>query len=245
MSTALVSRPTFAVEVFLITTFASYVQGAVGFGVALVSAPLLVMLNPHFVPVPMIVAGTYLTVLIVVRERHSVDTTGLLWAVAGRFPGIALGLLILSFVTAESMGLLVGAVVLFAVLLSGLGLRVRVRRGTLFLAGFLSGLTGTSASIGGPPMALLYQEVPGPQFRGTLSAYFIVGGATSLAALAAAGRFGVREAYLGVLLLPGVTTGFLLSNRTARWLDRRRERMRWAILSLCAVAGLVNILRYV
>ena len=231
-------------KVFAITTFAACVQGAVGFGVSLISAPLIVMIDPGFVPGPMIAAGTFLTILIAVRERNSIHKAGLAWALGGRVPGIGAALVLLSVVPKDKMGLLVGWAVLIAVVLSVAGWRVEVRPVNLFLAGSLSGLMGTSASIGGPPMALLYQRNPGPEFRGTMSAYFVVGGLSSLTALFFAGRFHAYEARLALYLLPGIITGFLLLLRFAIWLDRRRGLARACILGLCAVAGIVNVVRF-
>ena len=56
------------------------------------------------------------------------------------------------------MTLLFGGLILLGVCLSLSGLRLPPIRGVLVGAGALSGVMGTVASIGGPPMALLYQD---------------------------------------------------------------------------------------
>jgi hypothetical protein len=101
---------------------------------------------------------------------------------------------------------------------------------------------GTIASIGGPPMALLYQHASGARVRGTLSSFFLVGTITSLAALVFVGRFGREELRLSLLLLPGALFGFFGSRRLATRLDRGYTRR--AVLMVAAVAGFIVVARY-
>ena len=49
---------------------------------------------------------------------------------------------------------------------------------------------GTISSVGGPPVALLYQDERGSEVRGTLSSIFAVGALFSLVVLAVVGEFG-------------------------------------------------------
>jgi hypothetical protein len=109
------------------------------------------------------------------------------------------------------------------------------------VAGTLSGIAGTISSIGGPPMALVYQHERGPSVRGTMSAIFVVGTWISIAGLWWAGRFGNVELLLGLVLMPAILAGFAVSRYTAAWLDRRRTRP--AILAVSAVSALVILVR--
>ncbi len=106
-------------------------------------------------------------------------------------------------------------------------------------AGFASGFMGTTTSIGGPPIALVYQGSTGPTFRSTLATYFAFGAAISLITLAVAGQLGAHELRLGALLWPGVAIGFLLSRPLTRVLDDGWTRPM--VLSISAVAALVLI----
>jgi uncharacterized membrane protein YfcA len=116
---------------------------------------------------------------------------------------------------------------------------VRPTTGTLVSAGLASGFMGTATSIGGPPMAMVYQRVTGPQLRATLAAYFVFGASFSLLTLAVAGEFGAHELELGLTLLPGVLAGFALSWLAARVLDRGYTRI--AVLGCSAASALVLI----
>lgn len=63
----------------------------------------------------------------------------------------------------------------------------------------------------------------------------------SAATLFLVGRFGARDLWLGVLLLPGTLAGYAVSAPLARWLDRGYTRA--AVLGLFAAAGLALVIR--
>ncbi len=217
-------------------------QGSVGFGLGVVGAPLLVLIAPGLVPGPLLFNALVVAVLVVHREHGSLHLSGLGWALAGRLVGVAAAVGTLALLPGDSLGFAIGAAVLLVVAINASGLRVRPGTGSLIVAGMVSGLTGTISSIGGPPMALLYQDAAGARLRSALSGYFVVGAIMSLVALAAVGRFGFAELRLGVFLLPGVIAGFVLSNRTAAIADRA-SATRVLVLTVSAVAGVAVIVR--
>ena len=71
------------------------VQGSIGFGLGVLSVPLLVLIDARFVPGPLLLAALLLTLLIYRRERQSVQSGELGWAYAGRVAGTVLGYLAL------------------------------------------------------------------------------------------------------------------------------------------------------
>jgi uncharacterized membrane protein YfcA len=105
----------------------------------------------------------------------------------------------------------------------------------------VSGITGTATSIGGPPIALVYQHDPGPRVRSTLGAYFLVGVVVSLAALAFGGQLDSREVYAGAVLLPFVVAGFLLARPLRRLVDG--HILRAALLAVVSASGVVLIVQ--
>ncbi len=217
------------------------VQGSVGFGLNLVAVPLLTLVDPSLVPGPVLVAALFLTLLVFIRERRGVDLKGLGWALLGRIPGTVAGIGALLVIPADRLALVFASLVLLAVAISASGVRLRRSRGAMFVAGALSGFMSTTSAVGGPPMALVYQESPGPTLRGTLSGYFIVGATISLFALALAGRFTRADALHSVALLPGIAFGFLVSRKGAELLDR--GFLRPAVLALATLASLAVIAR--
>lgn len=221
----------------------AFVQGAVGFGVALIAAPVLLLIHPLLVPGPMICAGFALTVGIALRDRRSMDLSGMSWAIAGRLPGTGLAAVAVATLPERPLTLLIAALILLGVGLSAVGLPIPPTRWTLLGSGALSGFMGTASSVGGPPVALLYQHHPGPVLRGTLSGFFVVGSSISLVALALVGRFGAAELRASAALLPGIGLGFVLSRRAALALDRGHTRR--AVLALSAAAGVAVVVRQI
>jgi hypothetical protein len=133
----------------------AFVQRATGFGLAVVSAPLLLMLEPRLVPVVLVLFGLTVSLMMVRHYWHEVSLGPISMALVGRLPGNALGVWLLLAAPMVVMEKLIAAIVLFAVLVTLFRFRLPVNRVTLFSAGVLSGIFGTVASIGGPPIVLL------------------------------------------------------------------------------------------
>lgn len=207
----------------------------------LIASPILILIDPRFVPGPILLSTTVLTVLLVYRERTAIDFHGIQWAMVGRLVGTVLASAILLVVSADQLVLLIGVFILSAVGMSLSGFRFDPVRPVLVVAGMLSGLLGTIASVGGPPMALVYQHAAGARIRSTMSGFFLLGTILSLGALWYVGRFGAYEIQLTLVMLPSVLTGFVLSKWTAVYVDR--GYVRPAVLSVAAGAGLLVIIR--
>jgi len=71
----------------------------------------------------------------------------------------------------------------------------------LSIASVASGLMGTLSSIGGPPVALVFQGTEPARFRATLGVHLIVGASLSLLAVWWVGRFGATELTLSGILV--------------------------------------------
>lgn len=215
------------------------VQGASGFGMAMIAAPLLALIDPRFVPGPIIAASIVISPLVARRDRAHIDFVGLKYALAGSAVGTVLAAAILLYVSKEGLSLLFAAVVLIGVAVSASGWHVAPSRKNNVLAGVLAGVMGTTASINGPPLALLYQNQRGQQMRGTLAGYFLVAAVLALVALRAVGRYGLVEVQFSLLLAPGVLLGFLASGRLARILDRGHTRKAVLIISAAAAVSVI------
>src|SRR3954447_22305799 len=111
-----------AVAVVLVAV-TSAVQGAVGFGMNLLAVPVLVVLDPTFVPGPAVAAGLVLSLLVAGREREPLDRR-LGWAFLGLVPGPLLALWLLALVPVESLAAPMGALVLVAVVVSAIRVRL-------------------------------------------------------------------------------------------------------------------------
>jgi hypothetical protein len=135
--------------------------------------------------------------------------------------------------------LISGFLVLIAVVITAKGFSIPTTRVNLGIAGLVSGIMGTLAAIGGPPIALVYQNESGARIRTSLSGFFIAGGVISIVTLSLAGRFGIHEVMLGLTLLPGTLIGFLGSSRVLPWLDGKYTKK--AVLLVATVSASVVI----
>lgn len=223
----------------LVVAVGALVQGAVGFGLALVAAPLLAIIDPQLVPVPLLMVTAAHAVLALRREHADTDWRGVGWALLGRLPGIALGVLAVVMLSPRWFAVLVGLIVLLCAGLSVLRWQPRPTVPALLVAGLVSGAAGTASSIGGPPVALLYQGSQGPEVRATLAAYFTAGTLLSLAGLAVAGRIDGAAVQSAAVLLPFTAAGFLLSGPARRVLDRGWVRPAVVVLAAAGAVGLL------
>jgi uncharacterized membrane protein YfcA len=174
--------------------------------------------------------------------RSHVSFRGFGNAVIGRVPGSLLGAAMLLWIDKDWLALWIGLSVLGAVAVSLTSLRWQPTPGRMFFAGFMSGFMGTSSSIGGPPMALLWQHQEVSLIRANLAAFFIVGCLMSLVVLAPVGLFGMRQILLSIPLWPATFAGFLIAQYTMKQLPHRQLRL--GSLALCSLSGLAAVLSF-
>ncbi|MFI7350706.1 sulfite exporter TauE/SafE family protein [Streptomyces sp. NPDC049936] len=211
-------------------------QVSIGFGLGMIAAPVFSLVDPALAPTAVLLLATGVTAAVLVRERGRADLRGCGWALAGRLPGVLAGALLVVALPARHLALLVAGVVLAGVTVSVAGYVPRQRRSSVVLAGMASGLMGTATSIGGPPMAMVWQRLGGPELRATMSAFFLAGSLMSLAALTAAGAVGAHALRGTALLTPAAAAGVMLAGPLTRRLNVRRTR---AAATALAVAGAV------
>lgn len=223
----------------VVVALGSTVQRTVGFGAALVSVPLLLLIDPDLVPGPVVVANLALITMMAFGTGGDADWRGVRWMALGLLPGALLGALALSLVPEDQLAVLAGAIVLAAVVGFVVYGQVALRRRALWGGGVLSGFMGTTAGVGGPPIALLYGAAPADTVRATLCRVFLVNWVLVIATLAATGRLGVDEVRTGLVLMPGGYLGVL----AGRWVSARvaADRLRAPVLVLSAVAAVVAI----
>ncbi|MGA5462936.1 sulfite exporter TauE/SafE family protein [Mycobacterium sp. NPDC050041] len=222
---------------------ASCMQGSIGFGMGMLAAPFVALVDPSLIPGTLIMLATLVTILVVAREHQQIDLQGTGWALAGRVPGTVAGALLLVMLPDKALALVLAGVVLGGVLLTSVGWAPVPHRRNLVLAGAASGVLGTATAIGGPPMALVWQKVTGARLRGTMSGFFLVGSVLSLVVLAAGGEIDRHSVMSFLLLSPAVVIGYLLSRLMNRVLDRQRQR--WLAISVSAVGAVVLIVRQI
>ena len=226
----------------LVIVAGSFIQTAIGFGLAVIAAPILYFMNPDYVPAPITVAALTLSLANAWRFRQSISFTGLKFAFLGRVPGTVGGGLLIFWIDQRTLGLWLGMSVLAAVWLSLGKVAFRPTRPAMFTAGFLSGFMGTSTSIGGPPMALVLQHQTADFIRANMAAFFVVSCVLTLIMLSLVGRFGEQQLLLSLPFLPATLLGYWLAMRSVHLITSRMLRL--GSLTLCCIAGFAAVISY-
>lgn len=210
-----------AVVIFL----AACLQASTGFGMGMLAAPVIAMVDPALLPATLILLALLVTVLVTVRERQSLDLRGTGWALAGRIPGSFAGAWLVVVLSREGLAWAVAIVVLTGLVLAIRGWAPKPIRVNLIAAGAASGIMGTATSIGGPPMALVWQGHQGPRLRGTMSAFFMVGSSISMVSLGLAGAVTPGMLTLALWMVPAVVAGYAASRFVNRFLNAARLKL--------------------
>lgn len=217
----------------------SFVQSSIGFGLAIVTAPILFQISPSYVPAPITVVALFLSVINASHHRATISLKGLWMAFIGRVPGSVAGAFLLYWVDANQLSLWLGVLVILAVAVSLLPFRIQPTPNRMMIAGFFSGFFGTSSGIGGPPMALLLQHQEGNLIRANLSAFFVVSSLLSLIVQVPIGYMTMHHFYLSLPLLPASYLGYKVA---MRYINRiPKKTVRQASLAICFVSGITAI----
>jgi len=212
------------------------VQASIGIGLGMIAAPMLAFADPDFIPAAIMIAVLPLTFTIAWIDREHIVKRDVGFALIGRVPGVVVGALVVATLSDRVLAVMVAASVLLAVVASITGRLFQPTDRALVVAGLASGFAGTTTGVGGPPMALTYQNSDPATMRATISAFFSIGALMSIGALALAGEIGVRQWQLTALILPGVGLGVVTARQVKDHL--RPEVIRPAVLVICTVASL-------
>jgi uncharacterized membrane protein YfcA len=217
------------------------VQGSVGFGIVAVAAPFVIWAAPELMPGSMLICGFVMPLLHLVSRWREVDGSSLRSALAGRLLLTPVGVWVVAVSSPRLIALLVGVLVLVVALVSAYAPAFEARPRNLFVAGMLTGVSGTSAAVGGPFVAMTLQHEDPATIRATLAAFFTVGSMASLLGLVVAGELTGSQVRWGAILVPFLVVGFVLAGPVTRRLEG--NRMRVAMLVFCLVSGASIILR--
>ncbi|MEZ8143112.1 hypothetical protein A1OO_05345 [Enterovibrio norvegicus FF-33] len=229
------------IMVMLALGLGAFVQSIIGFGLAIVGAPLLMMIEPSLVPATVTLVTLFLAMVNTWQYRRQLSLRGIGWAFVGRIPGTFVAGALLLYLSINALEIIMGLAVLFAVVASVFKFSVEPSNKNMFWAGFAAAVMGTTTSIGGPPMALVLQKMDIVKLRANLAGYFIFSCAISLVVQGMTGYFEWWHVKVGVMSLPVV---FLCSWVAFKVAPRvRAEWVRHGLLILCSFAGVTTFVR--
>ncbi len=227
--------------VALVVFLAITVQSAAGFGMALVSMPLLVGLIGIRTASPLVsLVGITAELFLLYRFRHALNFTAVKRLSLASMLGIPLGIYVLREVDAKLITTLLGIVIagyaLYA--LSSPRLPKLTHVGWAYGAGFLGGLLSGAYNTSGPPV-IIYgtcRRWQSASFKGNLQAYFLLNTIFTLTAHIISGNVTavVWQNYLWSL--PAIGLGLLVGNQLDKHLNP--AQFRNAVLLLLIVLGI-------
>ncbi|PCK08417.1 MAG: hypothetical protein COA42_09305 [Alteromonadaceae bacterium] len=215
------------------------VQTAMGFGAAVVVAPVMVLLKPEWVPYIITVNVLFISLFISWRSRDALQIRELAPAFIARIPGAALGAWLLLQVDVVMLQLIVALSVLLAVAVSLFNKQFESTPTRLGAAAFVSGVLGTATAIGGPPMALVMQHGSPDTVRANLALYFAYSCVIGLLSYYFSGLLDVNLLIDSAGFLPVSLAGVIAGRKLRGFVDA--GRFRSMLLLLCTASGLVAL----
>jgi len=228
----------------LAALLAGVVTGMTGFGLALISTPILLFVyEPRTVIVLTAIFSVFINTAVVWDSWHEARKRLALALLIPALLGVVVGVEVLRVIDPVYVRLGVGVVVVFSALLLVRDVRLPgadTRWGTL-VAGSTSGMLSTSTGLAGPPIVLLLASrgLPKHEFRGTSALYFLPMSVAGIAVLALRGLVDASEIPLGLLLVPAAIVGKAVGTAL---LGRVSERaFRAVTLGLVILTGTLGV----
>ena len=191
---------------------AGIVTGMTGFGLALISAPLLLFVyEPRTVIVLTAVFSIFISGAVVLDSWRDAYGRLALALLLPALAGIVVGAEILRTVDPDYIRLAIGVIVVFSALLLLRDVRLpgAGSRWGPVVAGSASGALSTSTGLAGPPIVLLLaaRDLPKHAFRGTSALYFTAMSLVGIVVLSLRGLVEGGDLQLAAVLIPAAIVG--------------------------------------
>jgi len=200
--------------VSLIVFFAIFTQSLTGFGLALVSMPLLSALLGVQTAAPLVALfGLLAEVILLFYYREAVNVRVIWRLIVASMIGVPIGVLVIrsldEAVLLTALGVIVAGYALYALL----KLRLPAVNGPVWAygVGFVAGILGGAYNTAGPPV-IVYGNCRGwrpDEFKGNLQGFFLLTGVIVLISHALNGNYNGEVLRYGLLAVPAVVAGLV------------------------------------
>ncbi len=226
-----------------IILFAAIVHSISGFGFALMSVPLMVLvIDLRLAVVVATLIGTVSSTSqawLLQSDRDDVLTKRF---IASTCVGAPLGLVAFIFVPQNPLKVLLGVGVLFGVVVLAWGVDLRATHHSFdWIMGALSGVLLMATSTNGPPLVFTLQarHVEAKTFRATLNTVFAFSGYLAVVLYAISGKISAQSLLLAVGVAPLLLCGLAIGTRVRAHIEP--DRFRMLILVLLTASGASSI----
>ena len=225
----------FALILFII---GAITQSAIGIGFGL-PACFLVLFEPSMVPSCIVLMGTFLAFSNAFLSLKDVIKMDLAYSFSGRVVGSLISIPIISLtIGTKSYLIFFGVLLLITVFLSAKKWNAVANKKNITIAGSCSGFMGTLIGIGGPPMAIVYQNSSAKNVVATLNMFFGIGALFSVFLLIYIDLINFREVMRCLFLAPAVIIGIILGRRNVvkNYVNKNLKKL---ILIICFISALI------
>ncbi|PJE77530.1 hypothetical protein CI610_03546 [invertebrate metagenome] len=221
-------------------------QGMVGFGLGMVSVPLLSIFMDVKMAVPIAtIFGWLITIPVVCKMYHYVQWKTAICMYLPAIIGVELGGNLLYSLNSGVILLIMGAVLFIVGGLTLIQRPIRVKNSlkSAGICGFLSGVLGATAGESGPPI-VTYMNVldwSAEKIKATMNFYFLLAMATVIFKIYRNGQITHDIAIITAWSLPAMLLGGLIGMSLFSWVQRKHFDAKKIMNTVLVVLGLMLI----
>jgi len=217
-------------------------QSAVGIGFG-IPACFLIILEPTMVPSCIVLMGTFLAFSNAFLSFKDIIKDDLIYSFSGRVVGTFISVPLISLtIGTKSYLIIFGLLLLITVFLSAKKWSIAATKKNVTIAGLCSGFMGTLTGVGGPPMAIVYQNSDAKNVVATLNMFFGIGALFSVLVLTYIDLINFREIMRCLLLAPGIIAGIILG-RQKIVKDYVSINLKKLILIICFISAIIVLVQ--
>ena len=230
---------------FVVVVLAAAVSGLIGFGLAVVGVPLLLLFfEPATVVVLIAFISLFTNAVIVQDSWREVEVRTVLSLLPWAVLGLVFGTEILRVVNPDYLRLSVGVIVILSAVLLVWNAAPRAAKGPwgTILAGLTSGALSTSTGIASPPVVLLFaaRGLSKNSFRASNAAYFLPLSLAIIVVLFIRGIVEVEHLWISAALVPAAFIGKVIGTSAVKRLSN--EAFRKITLAVVCLTGILGVL---
>ena len=230
--------------VFIIVFFAIFTQTVTGFGLGLVSMPLLLLILPIQIAAPLVaLVGGLAETLLLLKYRAAFNFRAVALLIAASIFGIIIGVNLLGWVDEGLVTAVLGVIVIAYALYALIGFTppALASRGWAVIFGFIAGILGGAYNTSGPPV-IIYgscRRWPPAEFKSNLQGFFLVISITVIFTHLLSGNFTPVVWYNFFIAIPAILSAMFVGFRLVKYIDPLRFRKIVLIALIILGIGLI------
>jgi len=222
-----------------ILVVSSILQMVTGVTAGMIIVPLLAMISYTLIPVPIAFASLALTIMMTYKGRNHIDTTNIFPIAVGMVAGILFSIFILKNIELKYMGVVFGSAILIAVYFSIKIPTFILTKKISYAGGFIAGIMGATAAVGGKVIALLFQNHPLESLKATLAFLYTLFSLVMLLIFFAFGEFSSSQFISGFYMMPGFIIGFFVAPLFSKYFNPTYSKT--VVLLMATLGSLILI----